>query len=167
MNTAAITSLITLHEGRRATVYRDTQGHPTVGIGCNLDSDNAAMDLTAVGADIQDVLAGTPLTESQIDGLLLVQLNRCIYQAQILFPKLDEMPPNAQAVIVDMIFNLGMRGFGLFLKAILALKDGRWNDAADELRNSKWWRDVNPKDYPEDMVGNRGTDNVRMIRELA
>lgn len=167
MNTAAIIALITQHEGRRAVFYIDTTGHPSVGVGCNLDSENAAMDLTAVGVDIQDVLAGMPLAESQIDGLLLIQLNRCIYQAQILFPKFDEMPANAQAVIMDMIFNLGMRGFGLFLKAILALKEGRWNDAADELRNSKWWRDVNPKGYTEDTVGNRGTDCVRMIRELA
>ena len=167
MNLAAIKSLIEQHEGRRATIYTDTQGHPTVGIGCNLDADSAGIDLTAVAADLKDVLAGTPLTESQIDGLLLIQLNRCIYQAQILFPKLDEMPANAQAVIVDMIFNIGMRGFGLFLKAVLALKQGRWNDAADELKESKWYTQVNPKGYPEDTVGNRGTDNVRMIRELA
>ena len=60
-------SLITNHEGKRACVYIDTRGHPTVGIGYNLDNSGARAAIAAVGADYDKVRAGTQcLTDTQI-----------------------------------------------------------------------------------------------------
>jgi len=167
MNLAAIIKLVTAHEGSRATVYTDTTGNQTVGVGCNLSSPNAADDLSGVDFNLADVLAGKPLTQDQIDGLLLIQLNRAIYQAQILLPQLEDYPENVQSVVVDMVFNLGMRGFGLFKNCLASIKFGKWNDAANDLKYSKWWSQTNPRDLPESTVGNRACDNVRMMREAA
>ena len=44
-------SLISKHEGKRLCVYKDTKGHPTIGIGYNLDNPGAPQAIAAVGAN--------------------------------------------------------------------------------------------------------------------
>ena len=46
-------SLISKHEGKRLCVYKDTMGHPTIGIGYNLDNPGAPAAIAAVGANCE------------------------------------------------------------------------------------------------------------------
>src|ERR1700730_18554339 len=63
----AIQKLIARHEGSRATVYVDTAGNPTVGIGFNLNRSNAQAAISAIGVDYDKLRAGVvSLTQAQI-----------------------------------------------------------------------------------------------------
>ncbi len=55
-------------EGRRSTVYRDTKGIPTIGVGFNLTTADAPAQIAALGLDYQSVLNGSAaLTDAQMD----------------------------------------------------------------------------------------------------
>ena len=60
-------SMISQHEGKRKCVYTDTMGHPTIGIGFNLDASGAQQAIEKLGLNYDDVRSGAQcLTESQI-----------------------------------------------------------------------------------------------------
>ena len=84
--------LIEQHEGRRAKVYLDTAGHPTVGIGFNLDRADAGAKLSALGLDPGAVREGAvTLTDDQVDELFEPDLATAI----------DELKGVAQATVAQ------------------------------------------------------------------
>ncbi len=115
------TSLIKKHEGLRLKPYRCSVGKLTIGYGRNL-SDNGISDKEAgilLNHDIEEAIG---------------------YAKQL--PFFTQLNPVRQAVIVDMIFNLGFPRFKLFKKAIKAMELEQWNVAANEMLNSRWARQV-------------------------
>lgn len=139
MNRALMERTVEGHEGRRASVYRDSRGILTAAIGCNLEEPSARDLLQGCGADYDAVCNGSvALTEEQIDEIFERQLSAAIFAAQCQVRNFDELPDGAQAVVVDMMFNLGSPRFAEFvhLKAALAARD--FKAAAAEIRDSKW-----------------------------
>lgn len=47
-----------------------------------------------------------------------------------------------QRVVTDMAFNLGTNGFFKFKKMIRAIENGNYNEAAKQMLDSKWSRQV-------------------------
>lgn len=147
--------LIERHEGRRAKVYLDTAGHPTVGIGFNLDRADAGAKLSALGLDPGAVREGAvTLTDDQVDELFEPDLATAIEAARRLVPSFDALSPARQHVCVDLAFNLGARGFGAFAKTLAAIEAGDYEAAARELQASRWYT----------QVGRRGADAVARMR---
>lgn len=120
------------HEGVRRFVYDDAsgkaiaegsfvRGKPTIGVGRNL-SDRG-------------------LSEDEIEYLLDNDINDCIAEAQK-FRWFDSLDPVRQAVIVEMVFNLGLPKFKQFKKFIQAVAEQRWPHAKNELEDSLWYRQV-------------------------
>jgi lysozyme len=112
------TRLLKLHEGVRLKPYTDTVGKLTLGIGRNLDD----RGITAEEADY--------LLSNDISDVWLQLVSHLPF-----FSRLDTV---RQAVLIDMAFNLGLYGLMSFSEALLAVKEGRFNVAADELLASKW-----------------------------
>ncbi len=50
------------------------------------------------------------------------------------------MPIEVQEVVLNMCYQLGVTGVSKFRKAISALQDGEWQEAADEMLDSLWAR---------------------------
>lgn len=150
MNRTLIENLIAKHEGRRPTVYIDSVGKQTIGIGFNLDAPDAQAICKNLGMDYPAILAGDVLSDGQIDSIFDYQLNKVIAQAQITLPTFTTMPDEVQAVVCDMIFNLGWAGFQSFQHTIYCLKSGSWKDAAANMKTSKWAQQV-PNRANEDM----------------
>lgn len=165
--------LETQHEGRRAHVYDDhdgaslhdgirdrdglpCKGHPTVGIGCNLDRGGARFTLGAVGANYAAVRAGhADLTDEQIDRLFEDDLKGAMVEVRALVPDLDELPEAVKLVLFDMTFNMGsVRGFPRMLAAI---ERRDWQGMIAEMLDSKWARE----DVPT-----RAKHDVELIRQL-
>lgn len=122
------------HEGRRRFVYDDATGKP-VAVGSQIRG-----KLTCgVGRNLED----RGLSEDEIDYLLDNDIADALRDAQTLrwFESLD---PVRQAVVVELIFNMGLPRLLGFKKMLAAMAEHRWPVAAYELSNSKWQRQVDP-----------------------
>lgn len=153
MDLAFITNLVEKHEGRRKTVYHDTVDKPTIGVGWNLEDSDSDVIAGHFGLDLADIKNGTPLTDDQINQVRDYQINECILAARRIFPNFDTMPANPQAVIVDMLFNLGETRFLNFKNTIGFLKAGNWKQAANGLMLSLWFH----------QVGRRATEDIALL----
>ena len=131
-------------EGRRTKAYKDTRRVPTIGVGFNLRRGKLAQErLAAVGVNYKAVLRGVvELNDAQIEMLFRWDVVDAFRAARRVQPGFDAMPPAVQAVVVDIIFNLGPTGYCGFDDARRALATGRWRDAAGHLARSDWARQV-------------------------
>jgi len=104
------------HEGVRNTVYLDSVGIETIGVGRNLKE---------VG-----------LSDDEIDYLLINDINRCKEEAKRLswYGDLDSVRKEA---ILNLLFNLGMPRFSGFKNALSAMEEHNYPLAADEFYDSK------------------------------
>jgi lysozyme len=121
------TRLLKLHEGVRLKPYTDTVGKLTLGIGRNLDD------------------RGITLEEAEY--LLSNDISDAWLQLVSHLPFFSKLDTVRQAVLVDMAFNLGLAGLMSFSKALLAIKEGRFDVAAGELLNSKWSAQVGRRSH--------------------
>jgi GH24 family phage-related lysozyme (muramidase) len=155
-------SLIRKHEGEEEYAYWDTANPPkrTVGRGFNMDAPMARYTFTACcpESNFDDVYKGKKaLTPAEIDALFVYTFNRAMFSARGLVSGYDSLPVDAQAVVIDMIFNLGAGGFGAFNKLRLALSKQDYAKAADEMVDSLWYRQTK----------SRAEEDVAIIRSLA
>ncbi|PNH91344.1 glycoside hydrolase family protein [Vibrio diazotrophicus] len=118
---ALVTKLIKKHEGLRLTPYRCSSQKISIGWGRNLQ-DNG-------------------ITLEEAETMLQHDVGTAIKEAESL-PFFASLNEPRQAVIVDMIFNLGLPRFGMFKKMIAAIEKEHWHVAADEMLNSRWARQV-------------------------
>jgi GH24 family phage-related lysozyme (muramidase) len=131
------------HEDKKAKVYKDSEGVPTIGVGFNLQRADARKKIADLGLDYDKVLAGQQtLSEEQIGKLLDADIATALGDCQAVFPKFTELSDVRQRVLVDMMFNLGKPRFVKFEKMIAAVKEGKFDKAADEMKDSKWYRQV-------------------------
>ena len=143
------------HEGKKNHVYKDTEGHPTIGVGFNLDRSGARAKIEALGLDYAKVKAGTQdLTDEQVYKMLDGDMDTAIADSKSVFPKFTDLSDVRQRVIVDMVFNLGKSKFLGFKKLIDAVKADDFAKAADEMKDSTWYT----------QVGQRGKTLEKMMR---
>jgi lysozyme len=108
------------HEGFSKHPYRDTEGVLTIGYGRNLEK--------GISQEAADFLFAEDMTH------VLVDCFRFSWYAD-----LDTV---RQAVIENMVFNLGFGRFSQFKKMIAAIIAEDWNKASKEMMNSKWAKQV-------------------------
>lgn len=124
MNYDQLRKMLIKHEDRRTHPYECTAGKQTIGVGHNL-TDNGLPD------DIIDILF-----ERDIAGSM--QTCTAIFQTWRLIPDMK------QVVLADMAFQLGHRRLIKFKKMIKAVNESNWEEAANEMLDSKWARDDTP-----------------------
>jgi len=148
MNRDLIAQLITKHEGIRSTVYTDSTGNLTVGVGFNLDAPDARQICSRLYLDYDAICGGQALTNEELQALLDYSLNGAIGDAEYLLPNFAMLPDNIQAVVVDMAFNLGRHGLSQFVGFLGALRVYNYPLAAAEAKNSLWCGQVKTRcDY--------------------
>lgn len=152
---ASITALIEKHEGRRHSVYFDSLGIPTIGVGWNLKDPDSDIICSHFGLSLGDLRSGAAaLTDAQIDEVKSYQINEVILVAQRIFPNFVTMPDTVQAVVCDLIFNMGETRFRKFVSTIAMMKAGDWKQAANDLTSSLWFH----------QVGHRATEDIALLR---
>ena len=143
------------NEGYRTSVYTDTQGNKTVGIGFNLQQSGAQKQIENLGVNYQQLCSGqVVLTNGQVDSLFEDSVNNAIQGAQATVSNFSSLVPARQIVVVDMVFNLGESKFSGFHQMIAALEAGNWDEAATQMLNSLWY----------DQVGERGQRDVGSMK---
>ena len=143
MDTDEIRGWIERWEGRRYEVYEDTMGHPTIGVGFNLDRPDAREVIESLGLNYEAIRSGADRPhDQQVDTLFTADVNTAINDARNAIDNFDDLPEDKQTVLVDMAFNLGAIGFGQFRNMIDAVENQDWTRAADEMVNSLWYSQV-------------------------
>ncbi|NKB22023.1 MAG: glycoside hydrolase family protein [Alphaproteobacteria bacterium] len=143
------------NEARRHRAYFDSENIPTVGIGFNLKRRDARDKIEAFGLDYDQVCnQQLELTDEQIDSLLVADLATAIDDASDLFTNFDDLNTARQIILVDMAFNLGKNRLSGFRKMIAAVAAEDWNEAANQMMDSRWYRQVK----------SRGERNVEVMR---
>ena len=119
-------------EGYETAIYTDTEGHKTVGIGHLIVSDDEEHGKSV----------GHEVTNKRVQELFEQDLGIALESCKDVFSDFGTLPEEAQRVIANMMFNLGKPGFEKFQKFIANVEAGKWNKAADEMVNSKWYTQV-------------------------
>ena len=132
MNLERLQEDLATDEGVVYEVYLDHLDLPTVGIGhLILDSDPEH------GADV-----GTPVTEERVTELFQKDCEIVLADCQILYPDFDDLPEEVQLIVANMMFNMGRPRLSKFKGMKRGVDSRDWNDAADEMVDSGWYRQV-------------------------
>ena len=157
----SIKEQLILHEGLRLKVYKCTANKWTIGVGRNLEdvglSKAEQVEILGVSGlnrlEVIDVLLERGITEEQAMYLLDNDIAKCTADVKQ-FPWFENLNPVRQKVIIDMCLNLGFAGLKDFKRMILALEQGDYETASEEMKDSKWYY----------QVGIRGRRLVKMMK---
>ena len=121
-----------IDEGCVYEIYNDHLGYPTFGI-CHLviesDPENG-----------QEV--GTPVSESRVIEAFEQDVETVLSDCAILYPDFDELPEEVQQIVANMMFNLGRPRLSKFAGMKRGVDSQDWDAAADEMVDSRWYRQV-------------------------
>tara|TARA_R110001583_G_scaffold48880_1_gene152962 strand:- start:277 stop:735 length:459 start_codon:yes stop_codon:yes gene_type:complete len=117
-----------MDEGYKTETYEDHLGYLTLGVGhLVLDTD----------PEINQPL-GTPVSEERILQCLNDDIDNVCNELDRNMPWWKNLDDNRQRVLANMCFNLGCPRLSNFNRFLLALKAGKWEEAAEEMLDSKW-----------------------------
>lgn len=135
-------NMLSLNEGNKPRVYEDSKGNRTIGIGFNLEDEGNRRFLKEEGIDINELFDGRELSDREIKILYNHSLRQAFEDAQKFDPNLAQRPEAARMAIVDMAFNLGLTRLNKFKKMKAGLMNNDYQTAADEMVDSKWYKQV-------------------------
>ena len=147
MNLEKLREELELDEGCKYEIYLDHLGYHTFGIGHRV-TDNDPESGWEVGTSI-DADRVYEAFESDIEGVLS--------DCSKLYSDFDDLPEEAQRIIANMMFNMGLTRLSKFKGMKRGVDAQDWNSAADEMVDSRWY----------DQVTNRADRLVERIRALA
>lgn len=132
MNVAKLRVDLELDEGVKNEVYLDHLGLKTVGIGhlCREDEPEFEMEV------------GTPVSDERVQVLFERDLDAVRIDCIKLYPDFDNLPEDAKLIIANMMFNLGYPRLSGFKMMKAAVDAGDWEEAAAQMEDSKWYRQV-------------------------
>ncbi|PHR99245.1 MAG: lysozyme [Blastopirellula sp.] len=116
---------IEAHEGNESHPYTDGVGKITIGVGHNL-TDNGLSPAIIAAILAEDIaIAKSELSRK--------------------YRKWQELSEKRQMVLIDMMFNLGYPRYSTFKRFWKALRKARYDDAANEMLDSRWAKQVGPR----------------------
>jgi lysozyme len=116
-----ILELLETEEGFRATVYKDSLGLLTIGIGRCVDPS----------------IPGAGLTREEAEYLLANDVRRVMVEAGKTFPWFAGLDLVRQTTVAALVFQLGLPRFLDFHRTIEAIAAKNWQAAHDELLDSR------------------------------
>lgn len=153
-----IKTLITKHEGLRLWAYLDSLMIWTIGVGFNLERAGAAEALAKAGVNYDMIWAAieeckkagggrkpgqhTPvalITAEQADALLGADIAEASVGATKLCPDMATWPPTAQAVLIDLVFNMGVSRLSSWKHTLASFNAKDWKGVAKNLSISEPW----------------------------
>jgi len=147
MNIEKLREEIAADEGEVHEIYLDHLGLPTFGIGHLVRDDDPESGLPV----------GTPVDNDRVVEAFESDIETVLSDCNKLYPDFNDLPEEAQRVIANMMFNMGRPRLSKF-KGMKSGVDARdWDRAADEMVDSRWYRQVT----------NRADRLVERIRALA
>ena len=147
MNIEKLREELAADEGEVNEIYLDHLGLPTFGIG----------HLVLASDPESGLPVGTPIDNDRVVEAFESDIETVLSDCNKLYSDFDDLPEEAQRVIANMMFNMGRPRLSKF-KGMKSGVDARdWNRAADEMVDSRWYRQVT----------NRADRLVTRVRALA
>jgi len=131
------------HEGMVLTVYQDSLGIDTIGIGRNLEDRGISKEeLDHMDIPNMDVIYQHGINEN--DARYLAKNDVQIVEKELLsaHPCVAELDAVRQLVLVDMAFNMGVPRLRKFKKMWAAVHEKDFPTAAKEMLDSRWANQV-------------------------
>lgn len=110
-------------EGCVLHAYQDHLGYWTIGIGRLIDKRR-----------------GGGITRGEAEYLLGNDVDEVFSALDQRLPEWRDWPEPVQRAVANMAFQMGPAGFMKFKRTIRLLRDGKWDEAADNALKSKWAR---------------------------
>lgn len=107
-------------EGFRGQPYQCTAGKTTIGYGFNLDD--------------------WPLSEAECLPILKARADRVKLDLARSIPGFSRLPEDAQDVLINMAYQMGVGGLLKFKRFLAALETGNYEDAYHEMTRSQWYQ---------------------------
>lgn len=138
-----IFGMLRIDEGYDSKIYKDTEGYYTIGIGHLLTRDPSL----AVAKKELDKLVGRScngqITQAEAEAIFNKDVEKAtagILGNAVLKPVYDSLDAVRRAALINMVFQMGVAGVSGFKNSLRMLKEKRWDDAAINLAQSKWYR---------------------------
>ena len=132
MNIDKLREEIAADEGEVHEIYLDHLGLPTFGIGHLVRDDDPEH-----GWEVGTAVSNDRCVEAFNEDIKIV-----VSDCYKLYPDFDDLPEEAKRIIANMMFNMGRPRLSKF-KGMKRGVDARdWNAAADEMVDSRWYRQV-------------------------
>ncbi len=132
MNIVQLRKELEVDEGRVEKIYLDHLGYPTFGIGhLILDSDPEH------GKPV-----GTPVSAVRVDEVFEVDVQTVLKDCVKLYPDFYDKPEEVQLIVANMMFNMGLTRLSKFKNMKKAVDEKNYMKAADEMMDSRWYKQV-------------------------
>ena len=132
MNIEQLTKELERDEGVKYEVYLDHLGYPTFGIGHLITDDDPEC-----GASV-----GTKVDSDRVQEAFETDVESVLSDCERLYVQFEHLPEEVQLIVANMMFNMGYTRLSKF-KGMKRGVDARdWESAADEMVDSKWYRQV-------------------------
>ena len=119
-------------EGYKNEIYLDHLGLPTLGVGHLIKETDPEFGLEV----------GTHIDDERVNELFEQDLNVTIDECTLLYDDFYVLPEEVQLIIANMMFNLGRPRLSRFHKMKKAIDDRDWQEASNQMKDSKWYRQV-------------------------
>jgi lysozyme len=121
------------HEGFRTRVYQCTGGFDTIGYGYNLDANPLALTNYEIVKFRKE-----GMDEKVAEWLLLRMIDQCTGQLAKSLDWFESLDDARQSVLINMCFNLGLKGLLGFKTTLAMVRAGDYVLAAENMLKSKW-----------------------------
>jgi lysozyme len=151
MNYELLFSMLERQEGLRLKAYKCSKGYLTVGIGRNLDSvglnDSECFEIFGDSISDARIIAafktGYLITEDQARMLFANDVSEAEEGCYKIID-MGALNDARKAVFISMAFQMGVAGLSDFTNTIAAANNADFELCADEMLDSKWFRNDTP-----------------------
>ncbi len=119
-------------EGVINSIYKDHLGYPTFGIG----------HLVTAHDKEHGWSVGTDVDEDRVREVFEQDVQIVLSDCEKLYDDFYDLPEEAQLIIANMMFNMGLTRLSKFKGMKRGIDDCDWQVAADEMVDSRWYRQV-------------------------
>ena len=128
-----ITQRLVLHEGCVLKPYRCTEGYLTIGVGRNLETNPLTVEEKRVCGDYMH-----GITKNAAFYLLRNDIDRVLEDCTKKIPFWTNLDDDRKYALLDMSFQLGIKGVLKFKRMLGAMGVGNWKEAAEQCLDSKY-----------------------------
>ena len=132
MNIQQLRKQLEIDEGVKYDIYLDHLGLPTFGIG----------HLVTKTDPESGQAVGTSISKERVAECFDMDVQSVINDCSKLYKDFEDLPEEVQQIIANMMFNMGYTRLSKFKGMKRGVDSKDWNQAADEMVDSRWYRQV-------------------------